>query len=196
MKIPDFPEPPSSVFLLAGPNHMLWKLAWEITELGKSLSFEKNRFPKQHPAYHAYNCAITAWHLCDWTWQACDQHQREFLTNKYGLSNASDVRKFEKFCDTVSGECEELHICRQIANGSKHMKLRRTETVKASAEWVPVIEPAGQLRPGDLIMDLRVTVGEREITADWLFTRAFGFWERLLSELGFVEPPYITGEPN
>jgi hypothetical protein len=173
---------------------MLWILAWEITA-GKSLGFKKNRFPKQHPAYHAFNCAITARHLCDWTWQACDSHQRQLLTNKYGLSNASDDRKFEKFRDAISDECEELQICRQIANGSKHMKLRRTATVKASAEWVRAIEPAGQLRQGDLMMDLRVTVGEKEITADWLFTRTFDFWERLLSELGFVESRYITGEP-
>jgi hypothetical protein len=124
-----------------------------------------------------------------------NSHQREFLANKYGLSNASDERKFEKFCDAVSGACEELHICRQIANGSKHMKLHRTATVKASAQWVPVIEPAGQLRPGDHMMDLRVTVGEKEITADWLFTRAFSFWERLLSELGFAEPGYVTSDP-
>ena len=35
MKVPDFPEPPSSVFMLASPNHMLGKLAWEIIELHK-----------------------------------------------------------------------------------------------------------------------------------------------------------------
>jgi hypothetical protein len=195
MKVPDFPEPPASVFMLASPNHMLGKLAWEITELGKSLGFEKNRFPKRHPAYHAYNCAITAWHLCDWTWQACNSDQREFLANKYDLSNVSDDRKFEKFCDAISDECQELQICRQIANGSKHMKLRRTATVKASAEWVRVSEPAGQLRPGDLMMDLRVTDGEKEITADWLFTRAFSFWEGLLCELGFAEGRYVPSEP-
>jgi hypothetical protein len=75
------------------------------------------------------------------------------------------------------------------------MKLRRVDvTVKASAEWVPVVEPAGSLRPGDLMMHLRVTVGERDIAADWLFTKAFGFWEQLLSELGFIEGArYVTG---
>jgi hypothetical protein len=186
MKVPDIPEPPSNVFLLSGPNQLLWKLDWEIAELGKSLGFEKNRFPKQYPAYHAYNCAITAWHLCDWTWQACNSRQRGFLAEKYCFQDDRDEQKmFGKFCNAICASCEELHICRQIANGSKHMRLRRADaTVKAAAEWVPVVEPAGSLRPGDLMMDLRVIVGEKEITADWLFTGAFVFWERLLAELG------------
>jgi hypothetical protein len=122
----DLPEPTppiSNVFLLATPADMYWKLSWELTELGTAMASDRNRFPRQSAAYHAFNCAVTAWHMADWIWQAAGAEQRLWLSNKYQFSLVNDERKsLSRFYDSIASACPELHVCRQIANGSKHMR--------------------------------------------------------------------------
>jgi hypothetical protein len=196
--VPDPTPPINNVFLLATPADMYWKLSWELTELGTAMSSDKNRFPRQAPAYHAFNCALTAWHMTDWVWQATDAEQRLWLSSKFQFALVKDDRKsLSRFYDSIASACPQLHVCRQIANGSKHMKLDRFDPdVQVQADWLRVVEPHGTLRPGDLMMDLRISVGSDQTTATHLFAKVFRFWEQLLSELGFVEGTrYVEGRP-
>ncbi|SRR6266481_5251674 len=58
------PQPhPEQVFALATPAHVLTKLYWEIKQLEISLVTEHKLTFAHAPAYHAFNCAITSWHL-------------------------------------------------------------------------------------------------------------------------------------
>jgi hypothetical protein len=136
--------------------------------------------------------------MADWVWHGTDADQRSWLSNKFQFSIVNDDGKsLTRFYDSIASACPELHVCRQIANGSKHMKLDRVDPdVQVQADWLRVVEPHGTLRPGDLMMDLRISMGSKETTAQHLFARVFGFWQQLLSELGFIEGTrYIEGRP-
>ena len=93
------PEGPSSVFALATPQHMLTKLAWEIRQLRESLSPNDSGFVwPLVPAYHAYNSAVTAWHLVDWVWCTADQESRAQIAEKFQFDIPSAARKgLERF---------------------------------------------------------------------------------------------------
>jgi hypothetical protein len=116
------PAGPSSVFALATPQHMLAKLAWEIRQLGESLAPNDADFVwPLVPAYHAYNSAVTAWHLVDWIWCTADQKLRAQLAEKFHFDIPSSARKgLARFSDSIARDCRALHLCRIIANGSKH----------------------------------------------------------------------------
>jgi hypothetical protein len=94
------------VFLLATPADMYWKLSWELTELGTAMASDRNRFPRQSPAYHAFNCPVTAWHMADWIWQGAGAEQRLWLSDKFEFS-------LSRFYDSIASACPELHVCRQ-----------------------------------------------------------------------------------
>jgi hypothetical protein len=127
--------------------------------------------------------------MADWVWQATDAEQRTWLSNKFRFSLVNDERKsLTRFYDSIASACPELHVCRQVANGSKHTKLDRVDPeVQVQADWLRVVEPNGSLRPGDLVMDLRISVGSEQTTALHLFAKVFRFREQLLFELGFIE---------
>lgn len=87
-------QPPKNVFALENPSDMLHKLVWEIRELRSSLHPDVDEFPwSLAPAYRAYNCALTAWHLADWTWQSCTEDQRNQIIDKFGFALSSNNRK-------------------------------------------------------------------------------------------------------
>ena len=64
MRIP-IPDEQPKVFRLSTPMHLLDKLRWEIAGFQRSLR-SKSIYRELHPAYHAFNCAVTAWHMTDW----------------------------------------------------------------------------------------------------------------------------------
>jgi hypothetical protein len=80
--------------------------------------------------------------------------------------------------------CDELKVCREIANGSKHMRKNRVDpNIKAQAVWAKAIDGAWFAKPGDLVMSLRVTHNDKETDAERAFIEAAGFWEKLMIEL-------------
>jgi hypothetical protein len=69
-RLPMPPEPPDKVFGLAAPHHMLMKLKWEIFKLRSVVAEPCRPGAEIEPGYHAFNCAVTAWHMTDWVWQS------------------------------------------------------------------------------------------------------------------------------
>jgi hypothetical protein len=63
--IPIMPEPPDKAFDLATPAHVYSKLLWELGNLKRSMAEEaaEDAGLRFESAYHAYNLAVTAWHL-------------------------------------------------------------------------------------------------------------------------------------
>jgi hypothetical protein len=56
------PEAPEKVFALATSDHMFAKLRWEIQGLQRAIDDRSDDPRRVHDsAYHAYNCAVTAW---------------------------------------------------------------------------------------------------------------------------------------
>lgn len=169
---------------------MLSKLLWEIYELTNSMSVWQENGSWPVPMFQAFNTAVTAWHITDWLWQS-NLQTRTLLRKRYGVFNDETKKGLHKgleaFQNAVAKESRDLYICREIANGSKHMRTRkRDEKVRATAKWDAVVEGVGLVKAGDLVLSLRVTDGEQEMDAEWCFIQALGYWERLFNDLNLI----------
>jgi hypothetical protein len=125
--MPRIPEPPpqhENVFVLSTPRSMIAKLSWELSQLRRTIAAQPERPDAIIPAgYHAFNCAVTAWHCGDWAWASADEAIKEQLANRYSFSlRPSDRDNRQNFLDAAL-DCRPLEICRQIADSSKHLKL-------------------------------------------------------------------------
>src|SRR5579871_6202943 len=144
------PDPPDKAFDLATPGHVYWKLLWELGHLKKSLVEEASEHAglRFESAYHAYNFAVTAWHLIDWVWAASDQGTRDYISKFFG--GAEMARKAHLY-NEIAAKYRPIHICGQIANGSKHYIAAWGDdpAVKAVVRWVkrePVEEADDRVR--------------------------------------------------
>src|ERR1700683_2706025 len=175
-----------NVFAMDQPQHMWVKLAWELQHLTDSMSVwkeDEGAYPE--PVFRAFNTAVTAWHISDWLWQS-SVDTRAILKKRFGISakeTAAGMNKgLRRFQDAVVEECRALYVCREIANGSKHMRKSNPDpTIKAMAKWDPAVEAVGLAKPGDLVMSLTIADGGDERDAVLWFIDALGFWERLMA---------------
>jgi hypothetical protein len=87
MKVPiESASPADKVFVLSTPAHMLQKLAWEVAKLRETIAEPPEKIAYMHaPAYIAFNCAVTAWHIADWAWQTADAEQRTWMLEKWSI---------------------------------------------------------------------------------------------------------------
>jgi hypothetical protein len=176
-----------NVFALNKPQHMLSKLLWEIDSLSKSLSVwtKKTEFPA--PLFVAWNAVVTAWHMTDWLWQSTPEI-RKILTRRYKLKFIEGSKNalrdgLEEFQNAVANDSRHLYVCREIANGSKHMRKNKIDPeITAEARWSLAIEGAGHVKPGDLILDLFIIDGDHEEDANRWLIQAFGYWEELFTK--------------
>ena len=74
-------------FELRDSRDMLKKLRWELNNL-----FCRQRYDIAVCQYHAFNCAVTAWHVTDWLWQD--------ISSSPELKN-QDERKEQEFMEQM-----------------------------------------------------------------------------------------------
>jgi hypothetical protein len=173
------------------PQHMLTKLYVEISDLSTSLSVwtKSESFPR--PLFISGNTAVTAWHMTDWLW-ASKQTTRDKLSKKFAFEyNEATISGREKGLDrfqtAVRAACRELHVCREICNASKHMRLKSNDPdIKVEVEWHEAKEAVGEVKVGDLIMNLLVHDKGATMDAQLVFIEAAGYWENLLKDEGFI----------
>lgn len=188
-----------NVFGLNQPQHMLTKLYVEIMRLTDSLSvWTKNEaFPE--PLFLAFNTAVTAWHMTDWLWES-NATTRDRLSRIFSFTYKESTvsgRKagLTRFQDAVAQNCRDLHICREIANGSKHMRRRKPDPdIRAAVEWDPVTESVGEAKVGDLVMSLSVYDKGEKTDAVLLFIDAAGYWEHLLTREKWISEEHRLPE--
>ena len=138
-----------------------------FARLSKSLSVWTKRSEFPEPLFIVWNTAVTAWHITDWLWQSTPEI-RAVLAKRYGLQfsegSKSALRNgLEEFQDAVAKESRHLYVCREIANGSKHMRKNNVDPdVTALARWDRVAQGAGCVQPGDLTMSLVIIDGDHE----------------------------------
>jgi hypothetical protein len=179
------PSDISNVFAMNEPQHVWLKLAWELQHLTNSMSVWEENSPYPEPIFRAFNTAVTAWHVSDWLWQS-NTETRSVLKKKFKFSKketSSGVKKgLKRFQDAVAADCRALYICRELANGSKHMRTSEPDpAIKVLVKWDAVVEGVGLAKPGDLQMSLIVSDGAKEQDAILWFIDAFGYWERLFT---------------
>ena len=182
----DLPEPPDQVFMLATPAHMLTKLHWEIYSLRKALSEKPEHIGHTHaPAYCAFNCAVTAWHLADWVWKASSEVQRRDILALLRTTVTGNGRKdFVKFQTAIRNRSRALHICRQLATGSKHMTVtdHPDPNVRAEMRWVSKAARVGEMRAGDPL----AVHGYRLVVSDKVSSAPPSMSSQTPSEIGGV----------
>lgn len=196
------PSIPDKVFMLATPAHMLHKFHWEIYTLKKTLTNKLENPGHVHaPSYCAFNCAVTAWHILDWVWQSPGANKEDIL-QQLGMVFADDDKKnFRAFQNGIRQRSRSIHICRQLATGSKHMTVTTHPDITVTAEMRWEVKPAkfGEARFGDPFATHRyhliVIDNQQERSAVDVFEQAFKDWQYLLGEWGFVEPSFVPGNP-
>lgn len=92
-------------FGLHDSRDMLAKLRWELQNL-----FCRQRYDIAACKYHAFNCAVTAWHVTDWLWQDISLE----------LKNKKQWKRIQDFQRDVRKECPALALCYEVGRGSKH----------------------------------------------------------------------------
>jgi hypothetical protein len=177
---------------MSEPQHMWHKLVWELHHLIDSMSVWVDDGGYPEPAFRAFNTAVTAWHLSDWLWQSGPQ-ARAALKKRFICISSNETptgirRGLGRFQHAVHEDCRALKVCREIANGSKHMRTDNLDpAIKAMASWDPVVDGAGLAKPGDLIMGLKIADGGKTQDAVLWFIEALGYWDRLMSEEKLLE---------
>lgn len=187
------PPPPSTiknVLAMDDPQQMVAKLLWEIRELTTSMSVwvDNEEFPIA--VFIAFNGIVTAWHITDWVWMS-SRERRVILAKKYGFNYAetdTGIRKgLERLQEALVKDCRALYVCREIANGSKHMRRKKSDPdVKAKAEWHKALERVGVVDVGDYVMSMSITDGSETLDPIHWLIEAFGYWETLFRDEGWI----------
>jgi hypothetical protein len=122
------PSEIQNVLAMDDPQQMLAKLLWEIRELTTSMSVwvDNEEFPVA--IFIAFNAVVTAWHITDWVWQS-NPERRASLARAYNFAYAetdTGIKSgLKRFQDAVAKDCRALYVCREVANGSKHMRRKK-----------------------------------------------------------------------
>ena len=194
-RIPEPPPQPENVFVLSTPRSMIAKLSWELAQLRRTTAAQNRLLGAIIPAgYHAFNCAVTAWHCGDWAWASAGEDTKRELADRYRFSlKPRDRDNRESFLDAVALDCRPLEICRQIANSSKHLKLDN----KTQPDFKTVTAHAAVPHPQNDQYETQFFLLVIDDDKPFLFTEvvmhALRCWERLYSELGYIEPPFVDG---
>ena len=156
-------------FELLDSRDIIKKLRWELNNL-----FFRERHDIAVCQYHAFNCAVTAWHVTDWLWRDISP----------ALKSELQVKRCEDFQDYVRNACPALKLCHQIANGSKHCLVERNPNSTISA----VISDGEGYDYGNPV----IVEGETHHMADEVFRNALSWLEAFSSDRDiFPEEPFV-----
>jgi hypothetical protein len=123
---------------------------------------------------------------------AVNARDTAILTQRYKLkfvegSKTAQREGLEEFQDAVAKNNRFLYVCREIANGSKHMRKNKIDPdITALARWLPVIQGAGHVVAGDLTLSLVIIDGDHEEDATRWLIQAFGYWEQVFTQENLV----------
>lgn len=145
----------------------------------QKLRDEYGDFDKAHlnPRF-AINCAITSWHLTDWTYQEFFKNDSRFQDSKENNKNISGLVKFQEFLKT---SCPELEYMRMITNGSKHCKINeKHKTITSSGDFSPYDYNRHDYAVPRFVIKNEI---DEEIDFEKLLVTTITYWENLLREL-------------
>ena len=163
-------------FRLSDSRDILEKLQWELDTL-----FCRQRHDIRVCQYHAFNCAITAWHVTDWLWLDITPEVKARLEEK----TQRKLNRCEDFQTYVREACPSLVLCHQIANGSKHCLLEHKPDPNVSAG---ISGGEGYDYGNPIIME-----GETPHLADKVFNTALVWFRVFLQEWNiFPEEPFVS----
>lgn len=173
-------------FDLESCRDLIEKLHREIERLRAAPS-------RQEAADFGFNCAVTAYHICDWAWRDALECPRaeDRLRREAGLADGQKLRRCHVW-DAALAACNDdqrhaLIASRYICNTSKHGQddSRTTIEVYASAARPASVEASIftiRDEPGDWVWKL--IEGEDRLYAADVFETARDFWQIFVHEYG------------
>lgn len=125
------------------------KLEWEVDHYKHASENDADEL-----YFHAFNAAVTAWHIADWVWKDLSPEQRQQLEKDWGKKLRENGGDFK---GTLRLKNRDIAICREIATASKHFEITssRDETIDtvASATTSAVHDSEGrQIQAGDALV--------------------------------------------
>jgi hypothetical protein len=177
------------VFVLSTPADMAAKLEWEI-ESFTSTMFHQMKQPEafRSAGYQAFNCAVTAWHLADWTWAYADESIEGELAKRFGFKmKIRDRDNRNQFLEAVAAASRDIHIWRYIANSSKHLKLDKVEDRGFRGKIGYGRIPAGHNGEVKEVFGFLIVDKGETILIERIFSRACEYWKQLLLEIGYLD---------
>ncbi len=157
-------------FVLKSPANLLEKLARDLKRLAQD---------EQNQSDHAFNFAVTAWHMSEWAYKAAQERSQG--SKPFGCAS---LRAFQNF---IRKDCPALDICYDLANGSKHTEVARSskaviETgVSAVASRLLDSFELGQDRLGGIALKVRFADGTSGYAID-VFMEALAYWKGILEQ--------------
>jgi hypothetical protein len=160
------------------PTDLLAKLHWEIVQLGIPID------EQAVASYRAFNCAVTAWSICDWIWNSASADLRKRIRAE---SPKPRTNSAGCLASLLRQQSRELAICQQLANGSKHFILEgHNDKAVSSYRTASVslyLSNTGEERiehsHGVFVED-----GGHVYSDLGLFSRAYDYWREFFSRYG------------
>ena len=172
---------PSYAYRLQEPKHLLGKME---RELHRALKDEK------WASDHAYNFAVTAWHMTDWLW-------RQAEVSEPSKRNHFGCRSLQTFQNFIRRESGALDICSDLANGAKHFVVSRRKKAVLGAEVSTKVVEGGTLgsfvlgsdRLGGTIPVLKVRLANgTSRLVEAIFKEAVSFWYKFFRSHDLFPP--------
>ena len=163
-------------FALRSPADLLEKLKREFKRLQEDETYQSD---------HAFNFAVTAWHMTDWVYK--DARQRDPANPKpFGYKGKGNFQK------TVRDNCTALDICYELAQGSKHFELRQEQRKRVRKTDTSLTgDPSAFLgffkldhdRLAGTVLKIRLT-SEESVRAEDVFAEAITYWREFFEKHG------------
>lgn len=181
----------TKTFGLRTPTDLHYKLLFDIERLRSARSSAEAR-------YAAFDCAVDAWHLVDWTLHAVDEAAHERLSGRShaGKSNPKEPRLTieASFAEKQRDRLPNLQLCHMLANSVKHREIRRDlepTLWSGSTNILSWSEPAIETGERSINAVTRFTyieLDDNKYNAVDLFDEMAKQWQTFLIEEGLFEP--------
>jgi len=161
-------------FALRSPADLLEKLKREFKRLQEDETYQSD---------HAFNFAVTAWHMTDWIYD--DARQRDPANPKpFGYKRKGNFQQF------VRSDRVALNICYELASGSKHFELPPEKKKKVRETDTSIVGGAslgvfmlGYDRLAGTVLKIRLT-SEESVRAEDVFADAMAYWTEFFEKHG------------
>ena len=142
-------ETPSRVFYIKTPEQLMIKLDWEIDNLKNAIRDQDDRARNIDTAsYHAFNAAVSAWHIADWMWNSLSREKQAVLAMQMGFKFTDDKYSIKEFQNALVQKSQAIAICSDVANGSKHLDTHKNSRVNAKVDLQSKVATVGEFKSG------------------------------------------------
>jgi hypothetical protein len=179
--------PPTKTFGMRVPTDLYEKLLYDINRLRSARSSADSK-------YAAFDCAVDAWHLVDWTLHVVDDDAYERLS---GFKRGGPTRKGKltieaSFKDLQEDRLSALKYCHMLANSVKHREVRTDLMPNVWSGNTAILSWSKPENDSDRsIMDISVltyvTVDGERYNAIQLFEDMAAQWRAFLIREGLFE---------